>query len=57
MDGAYTFTEVYNMPVHMRNFYMKKAIHTKKKEQEYIKKQTGSTVPSGRVKVGPSVRK
>lgn len=36
-EGAFQFTEVYQLPIFLRNFYFKKLIDIKNKENEKIK--------------------
>lgn len=36
-NGAFDFDQVYNMPVYLRNFYMKQLEETKQKEAEAVK--------------------
>jgi hypothetical protein len=36
-NGAFNFDQVYNMPVYLRNFYMKQLEDVKKKEAEAMK--------------------
>jgi len=35
---GFVHSDVYNMPIYLRNFYYKKLIDTRKKEHEEIKK-------------------
>lgn len=44
-NGAFTFEEVYNMPVYLRTFYMKQLEEAKVKETEEMKKMTGKNRP------------
>ena len=37
-QGGFTHDDVYSMPIYLRNFYYKKLIDTRKKENEEIKK-------------------
>jgi hypothetical protein len=46
-NGAFNFDQVYNMPVYLRNFYMKQLEETKEKEAEAIK-STQRSKPSKR---------
>jgi hypothetical protein len=49
--NGFTWSEVYTMPIHWRNFYFKKLLEAKKKEkQEYDKVNRQSTAK------GPNVR-
>jgi hypothetical protein len=36
--NGFTFSDVYQMPTYLRNFYYNKLVDTKKKESEQIKK-------------------
>lgn len=36
-NGAFDFQQVYNMPVYLRNFYMKQLEDVKKKEADAVK--------------------
>jgi|TARA_Y100001938_G_C7783333_1_gene278992 hypothetical protein len=36
--NGFNFSDVYEMPVYLRNFYIKKLIDTKKEEQKQIEK-------------------
>ena len=50
---GFTWSEVYSMPIHWRNFYFKKLVDAKKKEkQEHDKatKQGGAKGPNVRVR-------
>jgi len=47
-NGAFTFDELYNMPVYLRTFYMKQLEETKKKETEAAKSLQKSSRPSKR---------
>lgn len=48
-NGAFTFNEVYSMPIYLRNFYIKQLEETKKQETEELKKVAkGSGKPSKR---------
>ena len=46
-NGAFNFEQVYNMPVYLRNFYMKQLEETKKREAEQVK-QVSSKPRSGK---------
>ena len=37
--AGFTHSDVYNMPIYLRNFYYKKLVDTRKKENDEIKKQ------------------
>lgn len=41
-NGGFTFEQVYNMPIYLRNFYMKQLEETKKKEAELTKPKSTS---------------
>ena len=49
--NGFTWSEVYSMPIHWRNFYFKKLLESKKKEAEEYKKANKKSSPKG-----PSVR-
>ena len=36
-NGGFTFDQVYNMPIYLRNFYIKQLEDTKKREMEMMK--------------------
>ena len=38
--NGFTWSEVYFMPIHWRNFYFKKLLEAKKKEKEEMDKST-----------------
>ena len=45
---GFTFSDVYNMPVHLKNFYLREFMDFKKKEKEQIDKaqpKPQSTIP------------
>ena len=37
-EGGFTFSDVYNMPIYLRRFYIDKLVAQKKKEQDNIDK-------------------
>lgn len=37
-NGGFNFSDLYTMPVYLRNFYFKKMVDIKKKENEAIEK-------------------
>jgi hypothetical protein len=39
-NGAFNFEQVYNMPVYLRNFYIKQLEDAKKREAEQVKQST-----------------
>jgi hypothetical protein len=46
--GGFTWEEVYNLPIHIRRFYIQqisKAIETKNKAEEEASKKQSSSVP------------
>jgi len=45
--NGFTWSEVYGMPIHWRNFYFKKLVESKKKEQAELKKAQGKSSPKG----------
>ena len=48
MEGGFTHSDIYNMPVYLRRFYFKLLIDQKKKENEEAKKsqsQSKSKIP------------
>ena len=49
--NGFTWSEVYHMPIHWRNFYFKKLLEAKKKEAEEYKKANKKSSPKG-----PNVR-
>ena len=53
--NGYTFSDVYTMPVHIRNFHYKKLADSKKKEKEETdkamkKSKANVRKPNGRVR-------
>ena len=48
--NGFTWQDVYHMPIHWRNFYFRKLVESKKKEQEEYNKSSRSTSK------GPNVR-
>jgi len=60
-NGGFTFSEVYNMPVHLRMFYYNKLVQAKQHEKSEIENSRGSkggisrpnvSRPPGKVKMG-----
>jgi len=49
--NGFTWSDVYHMPIHWRNFYFKKLIEVKKKEKEQYDKVSRSNSSKG-----PNVR-
>jgi hypothetical protein len=47
-NGAFNFDQVYNMPVYLRNFYMKQLEETKAQEAEMVKANQRSSKPNKR---------
>lgn len=45
-QGAFTFSEVYSLPIYLRNFYYKKLADIKKKENESYEKANKSSSKS-----------
>ena len=55
--GKIEYFAVYEMPVHYRNFYIRKLISTKEQEKkDYDKAHSKSDVASSKIVRGPSVR-
>jgi|TARA_X000001036_G_C20305560_1_gene654188 hypothetical protein len=51
--NGFTWSEVYFMPIHWRNFYFKKLLEAKKKEKEEmdkVNKKSSARSPNVRVK-------
>lgn len=48
-NGAFSPTEVYSLPIHLRNFYYKKLIDVKTKENEAAKKSNQNTQRSNKI--------
>jgi hypothetical protein len=44
--NGFTWSDVYTMPIHLRNFYFKKLVELKKKEAEEIKQAQSKTKSS-----------
>ena len=54
---GFTHSDVYNMPVYLRNFYNKKLLSTKKEENKEAKKvQRKSKIPS-RAAINPRFKR
>ena len=47
-NGAFNFDHVYNMPVYLRNFYMKQLEETKAQEAELVKTNQKGSKPTKR---------
>ncbi len=43
---GFTFSDVYNMPVHLKNFYLREFMDLKKKEKEQIDKAQQKPQPT-----------
>tara|TARA_R110000823_G_C15881967_1_gene495159 strand:+ start:11 stop:277 length:267 start_codon:yes stop_codon:yes gene_type:complete len=43
---GFTFGDVYNMPVHLKNFYLREFMDFKKKEKEHIDKSQPKPQPT-----------
>jgi hypothetical protein len=43
---GFTFSDVYHMPVHLRNFYFRQYTELKKKEDEQINKAQSTKQPT-----------
>jgi hypothetical protein len=41
--NGFTFSDLYGMPTHLRNFYYRKLVESKEKENEQIKKANSQT--------------
>jgi hypothetical protein len=48
--NGFTVMDLYHMPVHLRNFYYRKLVEAKEKENEQIKKNK-STSNSSKVRI------
>ena len=51
--NGFTWSEIYTMPIHWRNFYFKKLVESKKKEKEEMDKASkkgGARGPNVRVR-------
>jgi len=48
--NGFNIMDLYNMPIHLRNFYYKKLVESKEKETEQIKK-TNSSTNSSKVRI------
>ena len=46
-NGGFTHTDVYDMPVYLRNFYYTKLIDTKKEETKQAEKIKNKSQPKG----------
>ena len=46
-NGGFTHTDLYNMPIYLRNFYYKKLLDTKKEEQKQSEKATNKVKSQG----------
>ena len=49
--NGFTQSEVYRLPVHLRNFYYNRLLEAKKKENEAVEKNKKSSVPKSPSKV------
>ena len=45
-EGAFTFGDVYEMPVYLRKFYTDKLVEARKRENEQVKKATSTSRPN-----------
>ena len=54
--AGFTHSDVYNMPIYLRNFYYKKLVDTRKKENDEIKKQKLSSKEKQALK-NPKIQK
>jgi hypothetical protein len=43
---GFTFDDVYNMPVHLKNFYLREFVDLRKKENDEIKKSQSKSTPT-----------
>lgn len=48
--NGFTIMELYQMPIHLRNFYYQKLVETKKKEADEIKKVNNQKSSKVRIK-------
>ena len=53
--GGWSFTEAYNLPVQLREWFLKRLIKQKKDEQEAMEEASGPG-SSGRNQLGPGVK-
>ena len=44
-EGGFIHSDVYNMPIYLRNFYLNKLVEVKKKEKEEVDKATKKSKP------------
>jgi len=43
---GFTFADVYNMPIHLKNFYIREFVNLKKREKEQIDKANQKSTPT-----------
>ena len=48
-NGGFTFSDLYTMPVYLRNFYLRKMSDIKAKEREEQTKSTGESPNSKKI--------
>tara|TARA_R100000315_G_C5118205_1_gene67551 strand:+ start:381 stop:560 length:180 start_codon:yes stop_codon:yes gene_type:complete len=54
---GFIHSDVYDMPVYLRNFYYKKLSDTRKKENDEIKKQNQKIKQSSRPAINPRFKR
>ena len=54
---GFTHSDVYDMPVYLRNFYYKKLIDTRKKENEETKKAQNKNNSTSRPAINPRFKR
>lgn len=47
-NGGFTFSDLYTMPIYLRNFYLRKMIDVKTKEKEAQEKANKQEAPSSK---------
>ena len=55
--AGFTHSDVYDMPVYLRNFYYNKLADTRKKENDEIKKQNQKTNSISRPAINPRFKR
>ena len=54
---GFTHSDVYSLPIYLRNFYYKQLVDTRNKENEEIKKQNQKIRQSSKPKMNPRFKR
>ena len=54
---GFTHSDVYDMPIYLRNFYLKELIDTRKKENQQIKKAQNKSKGVSRPAINPRFKR